>query len=183
MLSYRGSTLAARVTHTLLDAGVSGLVVVTRTELVGRLQLPDDPRVHVAINDDADSEMIDSIRIGLGTLGTFRPEADDAVVVVPGDMPALSVDTCRACIEAYEADPRGIVIASYREKHGHPIIFPFAVRAIVETLEGGLRMLPSVSGVPVRYVESDDPGVTTDVDTPADYEQLGGRTPPCTEEL
>lgn len=172
LLPYQGATFAAAVTRTLLDPGVSGVVVVTRTELLAQLQLPDDPRVHVAINDDTKSEMIDSICIGLGMLGSFGPDARDGVLVMPADMPALDRETCRTCIEAYNADRKRIIIARYKGKRGHPMIFPFAMRTMVETLEGGLRMLPSVSGVQVRYVEIDDPGITTDVNTPADYERL-----------
>ncbi|MGB2987902.1 MAG: nucleotidyltransferase family protein [Phycisphaerae bacterium] len=67
-LRYRDSTIGGSVMRTLLDAGLDGVVVVTRTDLVDALDLPNDPKVEIAVNDDAHSEMIDSIRIGLARL-------------------------------------------------------------------------------------------------------------------
>lgn len=172
LLPFRGSTLAAAVTQTLLEANVSGVVVVTRSALAGRLELPADERVHLAINDDPTSEMIDSIRLGLATLAPLDPQDEDGVLVVPGDMPTLSAESCGACIAAYAAKPRSIVVATHAGRRGHPIIFPFAERDTVDHLEGGLRMLPRLHSERVILVELNDPGVQIDVDTTDDYRKL-----------
>jgi molybdenum cofactor cytidylyltransferase len=171
-LPFQGSTIVAAVAHTLLEADVSGLVVVTRTELIDELRLPADSRVHVVVNDDPESEMIDSIRIGLSGLSRFRPAGADGVLVVPADMPTLSAGTCRACITAYESAPRRIVIATHGGRRGHPIVFPFALRRTVESLKGGLRELPRICSEQVLLLEIDDPAVELDIDTVDDYEQL-----------
>ncbi len=179
-LPYRGATLTGTVVRTLLDAGAAGIVVVTRTVLVDALKLPDDPRVTITLND-ADSQMIDSIRVGLGTLADqVIPSGDDArpnagVMVVPGDMPTLTADTCRRCIDAYKGDPRRVVIAAYSRRRGHPIIFPLSKRDVVDRLEGGLNELPRRVPKCVHLVEVDDPGVACDVDTAADYDSLRGK--------
>ena len=171
-LSYQGSTIAATVARTLLDADLSGVIAVTRTELIGELQLPDDPRLHLAVNDDPNSEMIDSIRIGLATLNRFQPGSHDGVLVVPGDMPTLSSQSCRICIAEYTADPGRIVIATHAGQRGHPIIFPFAMRATIDRLDGGLNMLPRTFPKQVRLVDVDDPGAALDIDTAEDLAQL-----------
>ncbi|MFQ5494570.1 MAG: NTP transferase domain-containing protein [Phycisphaerae bacterium] len=81
--AYQGSTMTAVVTSVLLESGVAGVVVVTRTPLVERLALPDDARVAIALNDLPDSEMIDSVRIGCDAL------LDDPFTTTPGrDGPA-----------------------------------------------------------------------------------------------
>lgn len=172
VLPYQGSTLVGAVTRTLLDADLSGVVVVTRRQLIDELQLPADSRVHVAINDDADSEMIDSIRIGLSALAEFRPGGEDGVLVVPGDMPALTAQSCCACVSAYVSNPERIVIATYKGKPGHPMVFPFAMRTAVDELHGGLRMLPRTCPGRAFFVDIDDPGVELDIDTAQDYERL-----------
>ncbi len=201
VLPYRGSTLVGTVTGTLLDAGVDGIVVVTRTPLVDALALPEDPRVVIAFNDDPDSEMIDSIRVGLAKLAgetldagesgiadrSGEPPADsapppvaarhlassaDGVLVVPGDMPTLSAGTCRQCMAAYAADPRRIVIATHAARRGHPIIFPFSMRGVVDELSGGLRELPARHPERVHLVETDDAGITRDINTLGEYERL-----------
>ena len=173
-----GSTMVARVVGTMLDAGVAGVVVVTRTELTESLALPADDRVKVAFNDDADSEMIDSIRIGLARLTDVRNDdssahmSRDGVMVVPADMPSLAVSTCRACIDTFVQDPDRIVIATHQGKRGHPIVFPLSVSDEATRLDGGLKMLARTYPERVVSVETHDPGATTDVDTPSDYRQL-----------
>ncbi len=171
-LAFRHSTLTGTVVRTLLDAGVDGIVVVTRTPLVAALALPDDPRVEVGINDDAGTEMIDSIRIGLSLLADRGAGSADGVVVVPADVPAVSTETCRRCIGAFAADPARIVIAACGTRRGHPIIFPFALRDVIDHLDGGLNELPRRLPDSVEVVETADKGVARDVDTPEDYDRL-----------
>lgn len=64
-LPFGGNTMVGTVVRSLLEAGSDEILVVTRGELAAQLDLPHDRRVTVAFNDDADSEMIDSVRIGL----------------------------------------------------------------------------------------------------------------------
>lgn len=173
-----GSTMVAKVVGTMLEAGVAGVVVVTRTELAEALALPLDDRVKVAFNDDAESEMIDSIRIGLARLMDVRDddsnvrESRDGVMVVPADMPSLAASTCRACIASFLQKPDRIVIATHRGKRGHPIVFPLSLSYEATGLDGGLKMLAQVYPERVVSVETCDPGTTTDVDTPSDYHRL-----------
>ena len=171
-LHFGGSTITGTVTRTLLEAEAGGVVVVTRRQLAEQLQLPADPRVLVAVNDDAESEMIDSIRVGLAVLNRLHPGTRDGVLVVPADMPALRSQSCRACVGAYLADPDRIVIATHGGRRGHPIIFPLTMRGAVAGLEGGLRMLPRMHPERVFLVEVDDPGVDRDIDTAEDYQAL-----------
>ena len=98
--------------------------------------------------------------------------APTGVLVIPADMPTLSVDTCRKCISAYEADSRRIVIATHTARRGHPIIFSLSLRAALDHLSGGLNELPRQNPERVHLVEVDDPGATRDVDAVADYESL-----------
>lgn len=183
-----GSTMVAVVAGTLLDAGITGIVVVTRTELLDSLALPTGDRVNVVINDDPNSEMIDSIGMGCTWLvdhgaaltklfaddgAPVDPQANrDGVMVIPADMPKLSVSTCRACVDVYTADPSLIVIATYRGKRGHPIVFPLALRDVATAQGGGLRMLPRAFPDRVFLLETLDEGATLDVDTPNDFRQL-----------
>jgi molybdenum cofactor cytidylyltransferase len=172
LLPYGGATIVGAITRTLLAAGVRGVAVVTRTQIADRLGLPVDPRIRVALNDDADSEMIDSIRIGLVALDELQPNRADGVLVVPADMPGIQTQTYRACIAAYLANPGHIVIAAYRGRCGHPIVFSFALCELIFRLEGGLRGLRHACPDQTHILESDDPGVLRDINTAQDYERL-----------
>ena len=184
-------TIVGAVARTLLEAGLDGIVVVTRSQLLDGLGLPEDARVTTAINDAANTEMIDSVRIGLAGLAEghlHRRTADentneiadlhqsalsaDGVLVVPADMPKLTARSCRKCVAAFKDGPQRIVIATYRGKRGHPIVFPLGLRSSVDKLAQGLRELARVHPDRVHLVEVSDAGVTQDIDTFDEYKRL-----------
>jgi len=200
ILPYGESTMVGAVARSLLDANLDGVVVVTRSELVGAIQLPEDSRLSIGFNDAHDSEMLDSIRIGLtclaevqcsqvlpanfciasppidnrqSTIGNWDSSLNDVgVLIVPADMPAIRVETYRACIAVFAGEPQSIVMAANGGKRGHPIIFPGSLAADVLRLRHGLHELAQLHPDRVRLVETGDPGVTRDVDSPDDYEEL-----------
>lgn len=166
------STLAATVISTLLLAGVAGVVVVTRRDLRRRLRLPSDPRICIVFNDDARSDMLASVRIGVASLSSADAAARDGVLVVPADMPTLTAASVAACLAAYRTDPVRIVIAAHRGVRGHPVIFPLALQSELADLSDGLRELARRRAERVCIVECRDAGVVRDVDTPSDYRAL-----------
>ncbi|MBI4716938.1 MAG: nucleotidyltransferase family protein [Planctomycetes bacterium] len=176
-LPLEGGTIAATVARTLLGAGADGVVVVTRSELVAALLLPQDARIVIALNNRAGSEMIDSVRVGWKAAGAlFAPHGGDGVLVVPADMPHLTIAACRDCIRSYRHTPERVVVATHAGKRGHPLIVPWALRPHVEALRGGLNGLLRPGNLPVHEVETGAEAVG-DVDTWGDYERLTGRRP------
>ncbi len=192
-LPVRGSTMVGGVVRTLLDAGLDEVVVVTRSALVERLDLPTDRRLSVAVNDDESSQMIHSVRDGLSVLfhaATAPNEAGEVhagpvdraadrtgILVMPADMPGVAVATCRLCVEAYRREPTKIIVAAHKGRRGHPLIFPAALRQVVHELDGGLNALLDLSRNRVRLVEAGDPATLEDVDTWDQYRSLS-RVPP-----
>lgn len=189
--------MAGSVVRTLLDAGLDAVVLVTRSELVARLDLPIDKRLSVAVNDNASTHMIDSIRIGLSVLfddhvasgggEEDQPSVIDrisdctGILVVPGDMPGLAVATCRLCVEAFRQAPTKIILAAHHGQRGHPLIFPASLRAVVHQLNGGLNGLLDLYRERVQIVETGDPATLEDVDTWDQYRSLSPAPPENSE--
>lgn len=171
--AFGGSTPAATVAATLLEAGASGVVVVTRTELLEALKLPDDPQLRTVVNDVADSEMIDSIRIGMEAIHASTQE--DGIMVIPADMPSVTIGACRRCIRAFRERPSRIVIAESGGRTGHPIIFSVALGPTIAQLDAGLSQLRHRHPDRVHFVAVDDPGVLNDLDTPGDFRRCVSR--------
>ncbi|MHC4610060.1 MAG: nucleotidyltransferase family protein, partial [Planctomycetota bacterium] len=98
LLPYGDSTVLETVIETVLATPMSGLAVVTHSDIVDELDLAEDPRFLTAINDDAESQMLDSIGLGIEALrGECDPAAKSGILVCPGDMPGIDVATIEAC--------------------------------------------------------------------------------------
>ena len=172
LLPVGRGTMLECVIEAVLAGDTNGLCVVTSSAIDAELCFSEDPRFIVAVNDDADSEMLDSIRMGMAALSEQCQVADiDGYVVCPGDMPHVSPDDVRAVTRAYRDGPGAIVIAAHAGTRGHPMVFPASLAPEVRRINaGGLNVLVGRHAGRVRLVERGSRGVIQDVDTPEDWE-------------
>jgi len=167
--------MLAAVTESIIAGGVSDVVVVTRSEIATLLA---DVLRHLAVvvyNDDPTTEMIHSIRLGLNAAKVSMPLAPhDGVMVVPGDQPGIPPACIRQCAEEFKAHPADMVIAAWRDRPGHPLVFPADLAPFVQSshCDSGLRAMPKAFPHRVRMLESDAPAVVRDIDTVVDYGSL-----------
>ena len=151
----------------LLDSGIRDILVVIgpqHEEIVKRLQgLP----VRIAVNETPNSEMADSLRIGLRALGL----AQTGVLVCLSDHPLVSAMTIRALADAYRDSPDRIIIPVYGGRRGHPALFPIAM--ISDIFSGmTLRDIVQNNSRSVLTINVDDEGVLLDLDTEEDYRAM-----------
>lgn len=173
LLELGGASFVARVVRGLRAGGCAEVVVV-----VGPPTAPESPRVcaeaeaagaRVAVNPDAASEQIDSLRAGLRALGA----APEAVLVAPVDCAGVAPEVVAALIAAYRAGAAA-AIPLHRNRHGHPTLF--GRRLFSELLHGelpeGARSVLRAHAAEVAVVPVAEPGVLLDVDTPDEYRRL-----------
>jgi molybdenum cofactor cytidylyltransferase len=175
LLPYGDRTILEAVIETMLASPMSGLSVVTHTDIAEELDLAEDPRFLTVINDDAQSQMLDSIRMGIDALVEALPApADCGFCVCPGDMPGVDVASVTTCIRHFQEHPASIVVATFQAKHGHPIVFPLSLTSELSAItEGGLAELLRSHPDALSPVECETPGVAQDIDTPGDYDEAG----------
>lgn len=91
-----------------------------------------------------------------------------AAAVVLADMPWLEPTTCTRLNQ--HAHPERIVIPCHQGQRGHPVLFGRAFwPALAELREGdGARSVVEENRLAVDLVDTDDPGIWRDVDTPQD---------------
>jgi molybdenum cofactor cytidylyltransferase len=175
LLDVGGRTMLAAVLDPLIAAGVHGVVLVTQTALADRIDLSAFPRTTLAINEDPNSQMIDSVRIGLVAWRQREPIGErDGVLVCPADQPGIAAADFAACINAFRNAPDRIVIAAHKGQRGHPIIFPASLIPFVQSnaCDAGLNALPKAHADRMVLVEC-GLAVTRDVDTRVEYDRLG----------
>ena len=159
-----GRTLLDRTLDCLLDAGAEEVIVVAAhpSELSAVLGLSDN-RVRVVTNPDPDRGMFSSIQVGLASIAD-GPQP--LMLVLPGDMPFVRVETVRAVAEAGRRST-GPVAPTFESRRGHPIALPASTIAALCSAapESTLKDALAAAGIDRLEVPVDDPGILRDIDT------------------
>lgn len=168
-----GVTFLERAIRILREAGCRYVVAVVNPEEDWTARLADVAGAAVVVNDDAESEQIDSVRLGIAHL----PEDSDATLVLPVDIPGVTPDTVDALIRAFEQTRAAVVLPSYQGRTGHPVLFARSVYGeLLAELPRGAESIVEAHVADRHEVELDDPGILVDVDQPDEYREfrLGG---------
>jgi molybdenum cofactor cytidylyltransferase len=160
----------------MLQSAARLIVVVGARASAVRDAIPADPRIIVVENPDYLRGQLSSIKAALPHVD---PEAG-GVLIHLADHPMVRADTFAAVIDGYRRLGRPIAIARYQGRRGHPVLF---ARGLISELAAapenqGARVVVAADPARVAYVDVDDPGVLTDLDTPEDLERAGLGRPP-----
>ena len=170
LLRWGQSAFLEVICERLWEAGVGEVVVVLGAEEKEIRKTVRLAREKVIVNKRFVLGQLSSLQCGLRSLS---PDAD-AVLVTLVDHPLVSSRTYADLKGAWEQSPEKIVVATYGGLGGHPVIFP---RTLFREIRGAPRDEGARAAVRrdpgrVRRVECDDPGITSDIDTPEDYTRL-----------
>ena len=167
MLTVGRTTMIQREIDTLRKAGVSPIVVVTGY-MAEELEKHLSHRGALFVRNDRyeESEMLDSVRIGLGAL----PEETEQVLLVPADMPMISPETITAVAEGC----RNAAVPVHEGNPGHPLCMSRAVWGIILKSSGreGLRGVLAEAGIAVEQIPVEDPGILIDTNSMSDYDRV-----------
>lgn len=175
LLPLGNRTIIENTISSMLDADVERVVLVLGfrgDEIKAVLQnAPFFDKLDIVYNPDyADTQMIDSIKIGVRALD---PSCSD-FFLLPGDIPAISSSTFRKVYDAHQSSIKAVTfpVVDGRRKHP-PLISSRCMDRILSFQEdGGLRRLWEAMENEIGFVPVEDYGCTLDVDLPQDYERL-----------
>lgn len=160
--------MIAHVADALLRSPVRGVWVVAGAD-AGRLRAALGGRaVEFVSNPDPDGEMLGSIRCGRRAL---PPECGGFLIAL-GDELGLTTRLMVRLIEAFEAaGGAALCVPTCRGRRGHPVRCAARYREeLLPRHDGvGLRGLLLVHAGAVVEVETGEPAVLEDLDTPQDY--------------
>lgn len=178
-----GDTFLTRIIRTLEAAGVSSPTVVvgykadTVVDSVTRRGL--SPRF--VVNDDYEAGQLSSLLCGLRAIDEPKVQAMLMTLV---DVPLISPSTVQAVVERYRATHAPVVRPVADEhgvrgaKHGHPVLIARTLFSQLAAADPAVGAKPIVRAhvTEAGSVEVDDAGAFLDIDTPADYERVFGRS-------
>ena len=176
LLKIDGETFVAHLAATMLAAAPRLIVVVGAHASRVRAAIPRDERITIVENPDYLRGQLSSIKVALRALSSDCA----AAIVHLADHPTVRPDTFSALVNDYRGRRMPIVVARHNGRKGHPVLFARGVFAeLLDAPEdGGARTVVNADPGRIGYVDTDDPGVVLDLDTPADLTMAGLSPPP-----
>jgi molybdenum cofactor cytidylyltransferase len=171
LLSYAASTMIQTSIELLQHAGVEQIIVVVGYR-GGEIeaQVSSMKNVEVIYNFNyLNGDMLESVQLGLGQVRNC-----DAAYVLPGDMPAIALETFQSVRLCMETTGASVVFPTLDGRKKHP---PLIARHCFESIrrfhgDGGLHIALRQFHKQTAYVAVADFGCSIDADTPADYCKL-----------
>jgi len=170
LLPYRGTTLLEWVVGQARRAPALDEVVV----VLGRAA--DEVRKRV---DFGDAKIVDNPVFGEGCASSYRAGIgaidvkSDAIMILLGDQPGVNPETIDRVADVFRQGADQIVLASYRGRKGHPMLFAKPLFDKLVELHGDKAAWKLVDANPglVGSAELDLP-FPEDINTPEDFERL-----------
>lgn len=174
LLQVGGRTFVRRILDTLRAGGIDVIAVVVRPRHAAAMAEAIMAEViaaagRVVENPRADEGQLTSLVAGLDALDA---PGVDSVLVTLVDVPLIEASTVRILAARAAESSAPIVRASFRGRHGHPVVFKRVVFDRLRAADPAVGAKAVVRACAVEDVEVNDPFVIEDVDTPDDYARL-----------
>lgn len=176
LLPFAGKTFLEHIVSSLMETEVGKIVVVLghRAEEI-RSQVAHLPVTWV-VNKDYAKGQLSSLIAAIRHLGEAETSEVDGLLVHLVDHPLISPELINQMIACFYESKKPIVLPRYRGKRGHPVIFSKDLFAelLSTPLEEGAKVVVHAHRADVLEVETDEAGVTVDIDTQDEYRKLIG---------
>jgi molybdenum cofactor cytidylyltransferase len=171
LLPFRGGTFLTCILRALSEASCESPVIVLGRD-AARIEKRIPPGLQRLVNPDPSRGQLSSMRLAISAAGSDT----DACMFWPVDQPDVSPCLVAHLVKLFAESGSPITMPVYRGRRGHPAIFArglFPEFLALPLQEGPKRIVTSRAG-DIAFLECDEPGTVTDIDTPADYFALTG---------
>lgn len=171
LLPIDGQTFIERIVAALKQSGIERIFVVLGFNAEEMRREIEHLPVEILINQAYQQGQLSSLQVALRRLDS---EKDcDAILVHLVDHPYLSAAVVNRMIDRYRESKNCIVIPKYRGKRGHPVLFDRSLFAelLSAPIDQGAKAVVNAHRDQTLEIDTDDIGVTLDIDTPELYRQ------------
>ena len=167
LLSWGRTTVLGQVIDTFKKAGIEDILVVTGGAREQVEALAGTAARTVFNPGFEEGEMLSSIQVGLAEM---KPETE-AVLIGLGDQPQVQKRSVKLVVEEYIKSKAPLVVPSFQLRRGHPWLVTRAYWDEILSMgsDDTLRNFLNRHSSEIRYVETNDPGILKDLDTPDEY--------------
>ena len=138
-----------------------------------RRQIGDLP-VTMVVNPNYKQGQLSSLVAAINSIQSSKDSASvDGILVHLVDHPYINPDLVNLMIDRFHETKKLIVVPRYQGRRGHPVIFSSALFAelLAAPLDQGAKTVVHAHRDGTLEIDTEDEGVTIDIDTPEEYRQ------------
>ncbi len=172
LLPIDGQTFIEKIVGALTRTRVGKIIVVLGHDAETLTRRLEHLAVAFLVNADYKSGQLSSLQTAVRQLQSDRE--CDAMLVHLVDHPYISSTLVDMMIERFYESNKLIVVPRCQGKRGHPVIFSRALFAelLNAPLDKGAKAVVNAHRDETLEIETDDPGIAADIDTPELYRRL-----------
>lgn len=178
LLSIGGKPFIERIVSVLKATRIGKTVVVlghNAEELGPKIShLP----VTIVVNKDYAKGQLSSLTVAIRSLeAEIAAKKVDGALIHLVDHPLLSPSLVNHMIDRFYESKKLIVVPRYKGQRGHPVIFSSRLfsELLSTPLDQGAKVVVHAHRDETLEIETEEEGVTIDIDTPEEYRQHLGR--------
>ena len=158
----RGVPLIKLSVKNILASSIDELIVVLgyQKEVIEKI-IDKNEKVKFVFNKNFESGMASSIKTGLNNLS----EKAESFFICLGDMPMVNKDIFNLLIKS--KNNREIIVPTYKNKQGNPILFSKSMKKKIMTIEGdaGAKKVLELNKDKTLNIETNDQSITKNFNT------------------
>ena len=158
----KGIPLIKLSVKNILASSINELIIVLghQKEIIEKL-IDKNEKIKFVFNKDFESGMASSIKAGLNHLS----EDTEAFFICLGDMPMVNKDIFNLLIKS--KNNREIIVPTYKNKQGNPILFSKSMKKKIMTIEGnvGAKKILELNKDKILNIETNDQSITKNFNT------------------
>jgi len=160
--NFQGIPLIKHSVRNILASFIGELIIVLghQKEIIEKL-IDKNEKIKFVFNQDFESGMATSIKTGLKHLS----EETEAFFICLGDMPMVNKDIFNLLIKS--KNNREIIVPTYKNKQGNPILFSKSMKKKIMTIEGnvGAKKILELNKDKILNIETNDQSITKNFNT------------------
>ena len=171
LLPIDGMRFIEKIVTALRSTRVGEIVAVLGHNADEMRQKISDLPVTIVVNPDYKQGQLTSLIAAIRHIESGEKHRVDAILVHLVDHPYINADLVNAMVDRFYETKKLIVVPRHQGRRGHPVIFSRALFAelLAAPLDQGAKTVVHAHRDQTLEIDTDDAGVTVDIDTPEEY--------------
>jgi len=171
LLPIEGQTFIDKIVSALKDSGIERVVVVLGFNAAEMRRRIEHLPVEIVVNPDYKQGQLSSLQTAIRDLQA-TPDCDGMLVHLV-DHPYIDARLVRVMLQRFAESRAPIVVPIHQGKRGHPVIFSRALfqELLNAPMDQGAKAVVNAHRAETFEIDTDDVGITLDIDTPELYRQ------------